>query len=157
MTDVAQPSHLKRAGCVLAVVLVFVLLGPPVGALVFMLTTALIGFGKGVDLAGLTWVALFAVIYAVPFSYLIGVVPAAAAGLLVGVRQAYFGPATAFYAAGAGLLVGICLLWMSGQRIGSGSDASTPVMLATCFVSTLVCWTVVRGWHFAHTLAGQST
>jgi hypothetical protein len=155
VSDVIAPSHGSRIMRVLGIVMVFVLLGPPVGGITFMLTAALIGLGSGADLAGLTWVALFAVIYAVPLSYFAGTVPAAIAGLLLGIRQAYFGPATWPYAVGVGLLIGFGLLYMSGQRIGPDADAPVPVLLATCLVPTLVCWLVVRGWHFAHTLAGQ--
>lgn len=156
MADPPGPTPLRRVGRVLAVVLVFVLLGPPVGALAFMLTAALIGLGRSADLAGLTWIALFALIYAVPLSYLIGAVPAAVAGLIVGIRQVYFGPATWPYAVGAGLVVGCGVLIVSGQRITADSDVSLPVIMMTCLVPTLVCWLFVRGWYSAHTLAGRA-
>ena len=155
MNSVLQPTCLMRMTRVLAVVLVFVLIGPPIGGIVFMMTAALIGLGSGADLAGLTWVALFALIYAVPLSYFAGIIPAAIAGLLLGIRQAYFGPATWPWAVGIGLLIGFGLLYLSGQRIGEDADAPVPVLLATCLVPTLVCWLIVRGWYFAHSLGSR--
>jgi hypothetical protein len=140
---------------VAAVVLVFVLLGPPVGGVTFMLAAVVVGLGSAADLQGLSWVLMFALIYAVPLSYLAGTIPAVIAGLLMGIRQAYFGPATWPYAVGIGLIVGFGMLYLSGQRLGPGADAPVPILLATCLVPTLVCWLVVRGWHFAHTLAGR--
>jgi hypothetical protein len=42
---------------------------------------ALVGIGQKVDLAGLGWIGLFDLVYGFPFSYLIGIGPAAVAGL----------------------------------------------------------------------------
>jgi hypothetical protein len=150
----AQPGSLARAARAAGIVLVFVLIGPPVGGLVFMISTALVGLGRDADVAGLTWVALFALIYAVPLSYFAGVVPAAAAGLLVGIRQAFFGPANWIYAVCVGLAIGAAMLVLSGQHLFD-NDAPMAIILATCLVPTLVCWLIVRGWHLAHRLARQ--
>jgi hypothetical protein len=144
-------ARLRR---LIAIVLIFVAVGPPVGALAFILSAALIGMGTKVDLAGLTWVGLFALIYAVPLSYLMGIGPAAAVGLLVGVRQAYFGAITWPFAIAIGLAAGAGFLLLSGQSImpGSGDDAAqpvhVPVIVATCFSGTFVCWAIVREWYF---------
>ena len=136
----------------LAILIVFVLVGPPVGALVFFLTIALFGMGQKFDLAGLGWIGLFALIYGVPFSYLIGIGPAAVAGLAIGIRDAFFRKTTWAFAILTGLGVGVGLLLMSGQQLippkASGTEypISNPVLLLTCFVSTMVCWRIVRGW-----------
>ena len=53
----------------LAIVLVFVLIGPPVGAFIFMLAIAAANMTNP-DLAGLSWVAIFALLYGFPLSYL---------------------------------------------------------------------------------------
>ena len=82
----------------------------------FMLLTALLGMGKGADLAGLSWVALLALIYGLPFGYFIGVWPAAApigrrhpAGLLRR-RRLWF--------AVLAILVSIGFLLATGQPYG---------------------------------------
>lgn len=148
-----EPSRGKRVSCVVAIVLVFLFIGPPVGALAFMLTTALIGMGAKVDLAGLSWIGLFALIYAAPLSYLIGAGPAAIGGLVVGIRQAFFGPVTWPMAllTGAGLGAGFLLL--SGQSLASVVSNSEQrdylvIMVVTCLAATMVCWGIVRNWHF---------
>jgi hypothetical protein len=142
----------RRLALLLKVVGVYLLVGPPVGALVFFLSIALVGMGQKVDLAGLGWIGLFALFYGVPFSYLIGIGPAAVAGLVVGVRNAFFGPANWLFAGVTGLGVGIGLLIMSGQQIvpltvrDTASPVSNAVMIVTCFVSTMICWRIVRDW-----------
>jgi hypothetical protein len=155
VNDPAQPTILARIGRVLGIMLIFVVVGPPIGGIVFMMTTALIGFVEKADLSGLTWIALLAVIYAAPLSYLIGTLPAAAAGLLVGLWQAFVGPVTWLHALAAGLVVGLAVIVLTGQRLGADGNVSMPVILITCLVPTLVCWLIVRGWHIARTLAGQ--
>ena len=140
-------SRVMRA---LAILIVFVIVGPPVGALVFFLTIALFGMGQQVDLAGLGWIGLFAVIYGVPFSYLIGIGPAAVAGLVIGIRDAFFRTATWAFAILTGLGVGVGLLVMSGQQLipptesGTEYPISNPVLIITCFLSTMFCWFIVR-------------
>ena len=142
----------RRVALLLKVVGVYLLVGPPVGALVFFLSIALVGMGQKVDLAGLGWIGLFALIYGVPFSYLIGTGPAAVAGLVIGVRNAFFGPATWAFAILTGLGVGIGLLTMSGQQLIPPTAGETEypisnaVLIVTCFVSTMICWRIVRDW-----------
>lgn len=146
----STPSLKSRFLRALAVLIVFVLVGPPVGALVFFLTIALLGMGQNIDLAGLGWIGLFALIYGVPFSYLIGIGPAAVAGLAIGIRDAFFRKATWAFAILTGLGVGIGLLVMSGQQLipptvsGTEYPTSNPVLLVTCFLSTMICWFIVK-------------
>jgi hypothetical protein len=146
----STPSLKSRFIRALAILIVFVLVGPPVGALVFFLTMALFGMGQKVDLAGLGWIGLFALIYGVPFSYLIGIGPAAVAGLAIGIRDAFFRTATWAFAILTGLGVGVGLLVMSGQQLfpptvsGTEYPISNPVLLVTCFLSTMFCWFIVR-------------
>jgi len=148
-----EPRLRQRLLCFVSIVLVFMLVGPPIGALVFMLTVALTAMGPNVDLAGLFWVGLFAMIYAVPVSYLIGVGPAAISGVVIGVRQAFFGPLSWWAAALIGLAVGVAMTVLAAQPLlpragGEDSPATVPVMLVTCLAATFACWTLVRAWHF---------
>ena len=115
----AEPTLGKRLRCLAAIVTIFVVFGPPVGALTFMLSIAVIGMGSNVDLIGLSWIGLFALIYAAPLSYFLGAGPAAAGGLIFGVRQAFFGPVIWPVAALIGVGLGIGFLVMSGHSLPS--------------------------------------
>ncbi len=148
-----SPSRGRRISCAVAIFLVFVFVGPPVGALAFMLSIALIGMGLKVDLAGLSWIGLFAMIYAVPLSYFIGIGPAAVGGLVVGIRQAFYGSIRWPVAMLIGLGIGIGVMILSGKSMPPGLTDTEhpdylPVMVITCFIATMVCWAIVRTWHF---------
>jgi hypothetical protein len=138
------------------ILVIFVLVGPPVGAVIFLVTVGLIGMGHQADLSGLAWVGLFAIIYGVPFGYLIGAAPAAAAGLLVGIRQAFFGRTPWWLAIAIGVLVGIGFQVATGQPVVPSDDSvglreQGVVMAITCLCATLLCWGIVRHWYFAPT------
>ena len=147
------PRASTRLGRLAAIVLVFAILGPPIGTVVFMLTLVLRDLATNVDMPGLSWFGLFA-IYAVPFGYLIGVWPAAMAGLLLGLWQIFKGPAPWWGAVVVGVLVGPGFLVATGQPILHPAEAGvardpTLLMTVTCVGATLACWGIVRGWHFA--------
>jgi len=153
VSSLALPSRGKRISCAVAILLVFLFVGPPVGALAFMLSIALIGMGLKVDLAGLSWIGLFALIYAVPLSYFIGVGPAAVGGLMVGIRQAFYGPIRWPFAVLIGISIGVGVMILSGKSMPFGLTDTEhpdylPVMVITCLTATMVCWAIVRTWHF---------
>ena len=138
------------------ILLVFVVVGPPIGALAFMLALAFVGMGYRVDLGGLTWVALFAVIYGIPFGYLIGIGPAAAAGLIVGIRQAFFGRMAWWLALATGLVVGAGFQFATGQSLVSteqsvGSREQSAIMIVTCMAATFACWAIMRRRYYSAT------
>jgi hypothetical protein len=139
----------KRVLRFLAITLVFVLVGPPVGAMTFMLVTALVGMGGKPEAGSLFIVAAFAMIYAVPLSYLFGIGPAFLAGGLVGLWLAFFGPMRWFAAVMAGLVIGVLMQVLTGQAMLAEMDNMTlpPVLAIVCAVATIVCWAIVRGWH----------
>ena len=148
----AEPTLGARLRCLVAIVAIFLVFGPPVGALAFMLSIAAVAMGAKTDLASLSWIGLFALIYAAPLSYFIGAGPAAVGGLIFGIRQAFFGPVIWPVAALIGIGLGICVLVMSGHSLPSMlTDAEqpeyVPVMVVTCLAATMACWAIVRGWH----------
>jgi hypothetical protein len=155
-----HPSVGQQICRVLAIVLVFALIGPPAGAFFFLMMTALIGMGGNADLAGMTWIGFFALIYGIPFGYLIGIVPAILAGLLIGVPQVFYRQTPWWFAVVAGALTGIAFQIGTGQPlIPQGDDivklyGHGPAMIVTCIVSTLICWLVVRSWYWARAQAG---
>ena len=64
----ARPSPAARVGRLIAVVLVFVVLGPPIGAVIWVTLLTGIGMPPEWDVAGgdLHWLTLLGLVYAVP-------------------------------------------------------------------------------------------
>jgi hypothetical protein len=151
----SYPGWGARLRRVATIMLVFVVVGPPIGEMAFILSTTLIDIRTNGDLAGIPWAVFFALIYAaVPVSYLIGIGPAAVVGLFVGIRQAFFGAIGWPFVLAIGLGAGMMLKVVAGQPLlpASGEDtthfAELAVIAATCLSSTFVCWAIVRNWHF---------
>lgn len=135
--------------------LVFVLAGPPIGALAFMAAIAAAGLAStdGATAMDAVWIMLFAVIYALPLSYLIGVMPAAIVGAIIAGWQAWRGPVAWWMAAAVGLAAGLWLFSAGGGPFPSPSDGQPErgwqvvhlvTMIATCLVPTMVCWMLTR-------------
>jgi hypothetical protein len=151
----ARPSLAARLGRLIAVVLVFVLLGPPLGAVIWVAMLAGLSMPPDWDAAepGFRWFTLLGLIYAVPMSYVFGVGPAALAGLVIGAVQSFVGRAGWPLALATGLAVAVVML----QRRGEGPFAGTPgplpedaaIMILACLLATLLCWTLVRNWSVA--------
>jgi hypothetical protein len=153
----ASPSPATRIGRLIAIVLVFLVLAPLIGALIWVALVAGIGLPPEWEVAGPDrhWVTLLGLIYAVPMSYYFGAAPAAAAGLVIGFWQAFVGRAGWPLALGTGLVAAVVVLDRSGQ----GTFAATPdqnpfpeysaVMILACLIPTLLCWGLVRNWYCA--------
>jgi hypothetical protein len=150
-------SVAARLGRLMAVVIVFVVIGPPVGALVLVglvESTGIYGYGE-LDRSDRSWVTIFDLIYAVPVSYWVGAAPAAAAALAIGIRQAFFGRATWPMALATGLIVGIVVLDRSGRQPFADLTgdhpfpASSAIVVLACLAATMVCWVLVRPWYVA--------
>jgi len=146
------PTRSARIGRVALIVLVFVLLGPLVGSAVFSIATAIFGFGWNVGAGDAVFIALFTWLFGAPMAYAIGFPPAAAAGLVIGIRQCFFGRANLAYAAATGLIVGA--VFLSGRGLIDPPDKTyaptfVPIAIATCLIATIACWAVVRKWHYA--------
>lgn len=135
--------------------LVFVLVGPPVGALTFMGLIATAGIAKpeGATAMDAVWIMAFALIYAVPLSYLIGAIPAGIVGALIGGWRAWRGPMPWWGALGIGLTAGLWLFNAGGgpfpSPVSEGPERGSQVfrlltMIATCLVPTMLCWALTR-------------
>jgi hypothetical protein len=151
------PSLAARLGRLIAVVLVFVVLGPPLGAVIWIGVLAGLSIPPDWDGAepGFTWFTLLGLIYAVPMSYFFGTAPAAAAGLVIGLVQSFIGRAGWPLALGTGLVVAVAVIERSGQGTLAATADRSPfpeypaVMILACLVSTMLCWVLVRSWYFA--------
>jgi hypothetical protein len=153
----STPGLAARLGRLVAVVLVFVVLGPPLGAVIWIGILAGLSIPPDWDAAepGFTWFTVLGLIYAVPMSYFFGTAPAAAAGLVIGLVQSFIGRARWPLALGTGLVVAVVVV----ERSGEGTLAATPgqgpfpeysaVMILACLASNMLCWVLVRSWYVA--------
>jgi hypothetical protein len=152
-----RPSAAARIGRLIAIVLVFVVLAPPLGAVIWVALLAAIGLPPEWDVAAPDrhWLTVLGLIYAVPMSYYFGAAPAAAGGLVIGITQSFIGRAGWPLALGTALLVAVVVLERSGQSHFAGTPEEAPfpeypaVMILACLVPTLMCWSLVRNWYFA--------
>jgi hypothetical protein len=152
-----RPSAAARIGRLIGIVLVFVVLAPPLGAVIWVALLAAIGLPPEWDVAGPDrhWLTVLGLIYAVPMSYYFGAMPAAGGGLVIGITQSFIGRAGWPLALGTALLVAVVVLERSGQSYFAGAPAEAPfpgypaVMILACLVPTLMCWVLVRSWYFA--------
>jgi hypothetical protein len=152
----SPPSAAARIGRLIAIVLVFVVLAPLIGALIWVALVA--GIGLPPDFEGSNpdrhWLTLLGLIYAVPMSYYFGTAPAAAAGVVIGTMQAFVGRVGWPWALGTALVVAVAVLQRSGQLSLVGAPDRGPfpeypaIMILTCLVPTMLCWVLVRGWYF---------
>ena len=133
------------------IVLFFMVLGPPIGGLTFILAGALSSIRSigDVGIAAVNIASILGVVFLF-FSYVFGTVPAAAAGLLVAAAEARCGTVSWLMAVAIGLLVGIGdAAVMALMSLGSIRPlAVTPSGLAASIVingvPTLICWAMVR-------------
>jgi hypothetical protein len=152
-----SPGPVARIGRLIAVVLVFVLLAPPLGALIWV--ALLVGIGLPPEWEATEvdrhWVTALGLIYAVPMSYYFGAAPAAVGGLVIGFWQSFVGRAGWPLALGTGLVVAIAVLHRSGQGALVATPGESPfpeypaVVILACLIPILLCWGLVRSWYVA--------
>jgi hypothetical protein len=157
------PGRAARGRRLIGIVLTFVALGPPIG---FFVTWSLLVIVARPENASATSTDLLAVpiilLLIMPFAYLYGVVPAALAGLAIGIKQAFFGRTTWPMALGVGLLVGVIFLegfdiigprgvFRPTRYDGSPIPELPGILILTCVVPTMLCWALVRNRYFAPT------
>jgi hypothetical protein len=156
----ARPGPVARIGRIIAIMLVFVLLAPPLGALIWVALLVGIGLPPEWDATEVDrhWVTALGLIYAVPMSYYFGAAPAAAGGLVIGFWQSFVGRAGWPLALGTGLVVAIAVLDRSGQGAFMATPDQNPfpeypaMVILACLVPVLLCWGLVRGWYVAPAL-----
>jgi hypothetical protein len=144
------PGWLASSRRILSIVVIFALLGPPIGAIVLFSAIAVMSFGIS-DPKGTAAVILFALIYGIIFSYFIGTVPAALAGLAVGLWQTFIGRVPWFVALAIGVVAGLGLAAFSGEAPSTLDDNAIdwyrPLLVLVCLVPTMLCWAIVRSWY----------
>jgi hypothetical protein len=152
-----RPGVVARLVRLIAIALVFVVLAPPVGALIWVALVAGIGLSPDWNATDTErhWFTLLGLVYAVPMSYFVGSAPAGAAGLVIGFTQAFIGRAGWPLALVTALLAAMAVLERSGQLPLLRAPEQSPfpeypaIMILACLIPTLLCWLLVRGWYFA--------
>jgi hypothetical protein len=150
-------AHVDRVRRFVLILVVYCLLGPPVGAVVFVSMALLVGSGAGAGLASVIQALSYTLYQGALVVYLIGILPAAGVGIAVAVRQANHGAMTWQMALGIGLLAGFVCFGYTGWRLlvqPPAGNYSIPaayalIVLVSCVVPTMVCWLIVRRWHAA--------
>jgi hypothetical protein len=159
------PGPAGRIARLLATALVFVVLGPPLGAAIWIGILAALSLPPQMDAAdpSFTWFTLLGLIYAVPMSYFFGAGPATVAGLVIGLAQSFVGRAGWPLGLGTGFLVGVVVLEHSGEgTLAPAPDQSafpefSAILILACLISTLLCWSLVRSWNFTPAAPGEIT
>jgi hypothetical protein len=142
-----DPGFRAQTLQVLAFVLTFALIGPPVG-------TVVIAIVKGLDgtLYGFRQIPGSIVLGIVTGTcYAIGGFPAAVAGLMVEMKQAFAGDVGWRFALFTGVVIGIPLAFVF--RDAAATIGIVKVLAEFCIVttlSTLACWRIPRPWFAGH-------
>lgn len=133
------PGRWRR---VAATLLWFVLLGPPIGAVIFVTgMAAAIGFDTG-SARDAGAVLLVSLIYGVPFSYWMGLPSAVVAGAVVAAWRLWRGSLSAAGALAIGAAVGLGTVMAANSADKAATAAS---LIASCIVATLACWRLSGG------------
>jgi hypothetical protein len=143
-------SVLRRLWSVVPVLVIFLIVGPPVGAVTFFLVIAAFGLAGQCEPEGFGWIGLFAVIYGAPLSYVFGSLPALAAGTIIAIRRTYGTSVSLAFAALTGVGVGAGMQTLTSQPLLLPNGAALRIPVATaavigaCLGATLVCNGIVR-------------
>jgi len=128
--------------------LVYVLLGPPVGWLLFgtWLATVASRSEPWLETAGKSAILIVA---GIPLSYVIGCIPALAVGTIVALAQNRWASFGLAHVAAIGVACGILFaLAFERNTDNPGIDPRTYfiVKVLTCLVPSLICWLIARRW-----------
>jgi hypothetical protein len=163
-----QPSLAARLRRAMGILLVFVAAGPPIGGLAFLVLSLVVEafsrakfapvykFAPLYELRMSPGGTLYAIVLA---SYVVGAAPIGAAGLAIGIKQAFLGRTRWWMALGVALLAGVAFdvnfndfdLSTALEEFGVFQS----VLILSCMVPIMSCWRMVRNWHFA-SIATQS-
>ncbi len=143
--SVVEPSVMRKPwGEAVATFFTCLALGPPIGGIVFTLGVTFAATAEGVPagagLADKMLSALFVGLFAVPFSYILGGVQAAATGLAFAAYGWLRGRPPVWFAIVTALVV------YAGASLSGMADNEDIALLIvfTHFVPALLCWLIVR-------------
>lgn len=141
----------RRLTIVLKVLAVFVLFGPPIGALTVFLGIGINGAIQSGSPSDVVVLTMFGLIYGVPVSYLIGATPAAISGLILGATAALHHVPGLLFALIVGTVVGVGMaVYAEGGSVPMPGDETAPdyvfsvLLIAACIAATVLCWIIAR-------------
>ena len=154
-----QPQSEQPDLRLLVIVVVFAVVGPPIGCVVYFPSLGIVGSigalfadsgPSAVDVMTRMAESAFGGIL---FSYFFGFIPAIAAGILITVLQ-FCMTRVPWYAV---LIVGFCVgagfsyVYEMLNTAGGSLPLARPIVYSadifTCVASTLICWAMIRNWH----------
>ena len=149
MSDEVAPAPTTRQRLRRLVVLLLfsVAVGPPIGSVVFFTASAIARIRTLEDVAYVPLQPLVGLLFA-PYSYLLGVVPAALGGLVVAAWQAFLGRVSALGITIVGLILGLAFV-CGTEGMDEFSRRSTDwgmviAMHLTAMLPTIACWYLLR-------------
>lgn len=130
----------------LVILVVFAVVGPMVGTIVIAILLGLIG-GTMHWIAQIPGLIVFGV--GTGAAHVFGGIPAVAAGIVIGIKQGWFGGADWWFALGTGALVGIAIeVFLRSWFVTAGYTGLDGMLFAAATLSTLACWRIVKAWSF---------
>lgn len=147
MTNIEDVQNSKRQSSgsrFIGIVAVFVVIGPPVGALAVTLLLAALSLGSGHAADGwadqgrfVVGAMLLGLVFGIPISYIVGAVPAALIGLATAAWDANKGRVPFYVPLGAALVLGVLAAGRLGRWV-----ASSPRRTVNAPRRSRYCWRI---------------
>ena len=134
-----------------AILLLFALLGPPLGGMVGGLSLAVAGFvgseaTLGESLSEFLPVAIIFSVYGAFLAYGLGILPALVSGAVIAWHEGWRGPVTGFSACLLGVGIG-AIYYMLGEFMGSQNAVFGAIFsILVCLVPTYILSRIARFW-----------
>lgn len=156
MTNIEDVQNSKRQSSgsrFIGIVAVFVVIGPPVGALAVTLLLAALSLGSGHAADGwadqgrfVVGAMLLGLVFGIPISYIVGAVPAALTGLATAAWDANKGRVPFYVPLGAALVLGVLAAGRLGRLVSAGDGERTAqiAVLLAHLAAACLCLLVVR-------------
>lgn len=141
----------------------FMAVGPPAGCFFVFVAAGTVGnIYRGAPISEILVgipLSFLVVILGIPYSYIYGIIPAAIAGLLIGILQLQYGRLNWPLVLATGICVGVGYSFALGHLPSAISGKFLlPARLSTpeyvmhnlaCVFATFFCWRFVRDWYLA--------
>ena len=148
------PGAGRRMKRFFLLLLFYVLIGPPVGSMVFMTSNAIVKVRSIEDLQYLPLAPLVGLMFA-PFSYILGALPVAFGGLFVAGWQAFLGRVSLAGILMLGTVLGIGFAYLMEGTGASGRKVvdwgAVVVMFLTALLPAVISWYPMRRRYYPAT------
>lgn len=151
--DVQKRKRQSPGSRFIGIVAVFLVIGPPVGALAVTLLLAALGLGSGQGAGGwadqgrlVVGAILLGLVFGIPISYIVGAVPAAMIGLATAAWDARKGRVPFHVPLGAALVLGVLAAGRLNHLVLSagGERAAQVAVLLAHLAAACLCWLMAR-------------